>query len=107
LFDNDRYACYDFGSFSCRFSRCCLRWQHFYSVIYSPFLPAPYFHKYGKHQSVKAFVDGITAAVAWALAGAVIVIAIRTIKDFPTATIALVTTVILLKAKKIKEPILF
>jgi chromate transporter len=69
-------------------------------------LPAPYFHKYGKHPSVKAFVDGITAAVVGALAGAVVVIAIRTIKDIPTAVIALITIVVLLKTKKIKEPVI-
>jgi len=69
-------------------------------------LPAPYFHKYGNHPSVKAFVDGITAAVVGALAGAVVVIAIRTIKDIPTAVIALITIVVLLKTKKIKEPVI-
>ena len=69
-------------------------------------LPAPYFKKYGKHPSIKAFVDGITAAVVGALAGAVVVIAIRTIKDFPTAVIAVTAIVILLKMKKIKEPII-
>jgi chromate transporter len=67
-------------------------------------LPAPYFKKYGKHLSIKAFVDGITAAVVGALAGSVIVIAIRTVKDFPTAIIALITIVVLLRTKKIKEP---
>jgi chromate transporter len=67
-------------------------------------LPAPYFHKYGKHPSIKAFVDGITAAVIGALAGAVIVIAIRTIKDIPTALIALATILVLLRTKKVKEP---
>jgi chromate transporter len=67
-------------------------------------LPAPYFHKYGKHPSIKAFVDGITAAVVGALAGAVIVIAIRTIRDIPTALIALATIIILLRTKKVKEP---
>ena len=67
-------------------------------------LPAPYFHKYGKHPSIKAFVDGITAAVIGALVGAVIVIAIRTIKDIPTAIIALSTIIILLRTKKVKEP---
>jgi len=67
-------------------------------------LPAPYFQKYGKHRSIKAFVDGITAAVVGALAGAVIVIAIRTIKDIPTALIALATMIILLRTKKVKEP---
>ncbi len=67
-------------------------------------LPAPYFQKYGKHPSIKAFVDGITAAVVGALAGAVIVIAVRTIKDIPTALIELATIVILLRTKKVKEP---
>jgi len=67
-------------------------------------LPAPYFHKYGKQPSVKAFVDGITAAVVGALAGAVIVITIRTIKDIPTALIGLLTIAILSKTKKVKEP---
>src|SRR5205085_9409393 len=67
-------------------------------------LPAPYFKKYGKHPAIKAFVDGITAAVIGALAGAVIVIAIRTIKDIPTALIALATIIILLMTKKVKEP---
>ncbi len=67
-------------------------------------LPAPYFKKYGKHPSIKAFVEGITAAVVGALAGAVIVIAIRTIVDIPTALIAAITIAVLLKFKKIKEP---
>jgi chromate transporter len=67
-------------------------------------LPAPYFHKYSKHPGLKAFVDGITAAVIGALVGSVIVIAIRTIKDIPTAFIALITIVILLSIKKVKEP---
>jgi chromate transporter len=67
-------------------------------------LPAPYFKKYGKHPSIKAFVEGITAAVVGALAGAVIVIAVRTIKDIPTALIALATIIILLRTKKVKEP---
>ncbi len=67
-------------------------------------LPAPYFKKYGKHPSIKAFVEGITAAVVGALAGAVIVIAIRTIVDIPTILIAAITVVVLIKFKKIKEP---
>jgi chromate transporter len=67
-------------------------------------LPAPYFHKYGRLPSIKAFVDGITAAVIGALAGAVIVIGIRTIRDIPTMLIAIATILILLNTKKIKEP---
>lgn len=67
-------------------------------------LPAPYFKKYGNNPSIKAFVDGITAAVIGALAGAVIVIAMRTLTDIPTVLIALATIIMLLKFKKIKEP---
>ena len=67
-------------------------------------IPAPYFKRYGKHPSIKAFVEGITAAVVGALAGAVIVIAGRTIKDISSAVIALATIVVLIKVKKIKEP---
>ena len=67
-------------------------------------IPAPYFKKYGRHPSIKAFVDGITAAVIGALGGAVVVITTRTIKDIPTALIALLTIAVLLKTKKVKEP---
>src|SRR5437667_1434641 len=35
-------------------------------------IPAPYFKKIAKNTSIKAFVDGITAAVVGALVGAVI-----------------------------------
>jgi chromate transporter len=66
-------------------------------------IPAPYFKKHGRHPSIKAFVEGITAGVMGALAGAVIVIAIRTIRDIPTAMIALITMIVLLKTKKVKE----
>ena len=68
-------------------------------------IPAPYFKRYGRHPSIKAFVEGITAAVVGALAGAVVVIAGRTIKDIPSAAIALATIVVLFKVKKIKEPL--
>jgi chromate transporter len=68
-------------------------------------IPAPYFKRYGRHPSIKAFVEGITAAVVGALTGAVVVIAGRTIKDIPSAAIALATIVVLFKVKKIKEPL--
>ncbi len=67
-------------------------------------LPAPYFKKIATNQSVKAFVDGITAAVVGALVGAVIVIASRSIKDIPTALIAIGATLALTYFKKLKEP---
>ena len=69
-------------------------------------IPAPYFKKIAKNKPVKAFVDGITAAVTGALAGAVIVIAARSITDISTALIAIVTILVLLYNKKIQEPYL-
>ncbi|MBS1656498.1 MAG: chromate transporter [Bacteroidetes bacterium] len=76
-------------------------------------IPAPYFKKIAKNTSIKAFVDGITAAVIGALAGAVIVIAINTFTqnrsvsiDIPSVLIAVATVVALLKVKKISEPLL-
>ncbi len=67
-------------------------------------IPAPYFKKIAKNQSIKAFVDGITATVVGALVGAVIVIASRSITDIPTALIAIITIFALLYIKKIQEP---
>ena len=67
-------------------------------------LPAPYFKKYGKLPAIKAFVDGVTAAAIGAIAGAVVVLAQRTLTDIPTIIIALLTAVILLRFKKLPEP---
>jgi len=57
-----------------------------------------------KNQSIKAFVDGITAAVIGALVGAVVVIATRSIIDIPTAAIAVATVATLVYLKKVQEP---
>lgn len=67
-------------------------------------IPAPYFKKISQNKSIKAFVDGITAGVIGALVGAVIVIAVGTIIDIPTALIATGTVLILIYVKKIQEP---
>ncbi len=69
-------------------------------------LPAPYFKKIAKNASIKAFVDGITAAVVGALVGAVIVIGLRSIIDIPLALIALSTVLALIYVKKLSEPYL-
>jgi chromate transporter len=67
-------------------------------------IPAPYFKKIAKNNSIKAFVEGITAAVVGALVGAVIVIATRSITDIATAFIALTSLAVLVFYKKIQEP---
>ena len=69
-------------------------------------IPAPYFKKFAKNTSIKAFVDGITAAVMGALMGSVFVIASRSIKDIPTLLIALAALLVLIYIKKIKEPVI-
>lgn len=67
-------------------------------------LPAPYFKKIAQNASIKAFVDGITAAVVGALFGAVLVIASRSVTDIQTATIALGAALMLIYVKQIQEP---
>jgi chromate transporter len=67
-------------------------------------IPAPYFKKIAKNESIKAFVDGITAAVIGALVGSVVVIAVRSIIDIPTALIAIASVLALIYIKKIQEP---
>jgi chromate transporter len=69
-------------------------------------LPAPYFKKYGKRPAIVAFVDGVTAAAIGAIAGAVIVIGQRSITDWVTAALALVTVAVLWRFKKLPEPVI-
>jgi chromate transporter len=68
-------------------------------------LPAPYFRRFASNRSIKAFVDGVTAAATGAIAGAVFVLGRRSIVDIPTATIALVTLAATLQFKKLREPL--
>lgn len=65
---------------------------------------APSFKKIAQSKPVKAFVDGITAAVVGALVGSVIVIGKRSIIDIPTVLIALLSIFALRYIKKIQEP---
>ncbi|HEY8689481.1 MAG TPA: chromate transporter [Chitinophagaceae bacterium] len=67
-------------------------------------LPAPYFKKYGKNKSLKAFIDGVTAAAVGAIAGAVIVLAKRQFIDIPSVLIAIIVALILIRFKKNQEP---
>lgn len=71
---------------------------------------APYFKRIAQNKSIKAFVLGITAAVIGAIAGSVVMIAIKTfapdrahVDPIPVA-IALITVVSLVYFKKIREP---
>jgi chromate transporter len=65
----------------------------------------PYYERFAKNLQVHAFVEGVTAAATGAIAGAVIVLGRRAITDVPTALIAIVTLLALLRYK-IPEPII-
>lgn len=69
-------------------------------------LPAPYFKKYGKLPAILAFVDGVTAAAVGAITGAVLVLAKRSIVDVPTILLSLGTVALLLKFRKLPEPVI-
>ena len=68
-------------------------------------IPAPYFRRFANNPSLKAFVDGVTSATTGAIAGAAYVLGRRAIIDLPTALIGAVTLVLLLKSKRLPEPV--
>jgi chromate transporter len=68
-------------------------------------IPATYFRRSVTNPSVKAFVDGVTAAATGAIAGAAFILGRRAIIDVPTAVICLVTLLILVRVKSVSEPI--
>lgn len=68
-------------------------------------VPAPHFRRFAKNASIKAFVDGVTAAATGAIAGAAFVLGRRALVDVPTVLIALVTLGLFVKFKKLQEPL--
>ena len=77
----------------------------FLPVYVLTILPAPWFKRHRDNAQLKAFVQGATAAATGAIAGAVVVLALRAIVDVPTVLIALVSLAVLLRWK-LQEPIL-
>jgi chromate transporter len=69
-------------------------------------IPAPWFRRVKNNPRIKAFVDGVTSAATGAIAGAAFVLGRRAIADVPAAIVAVVTLAILLKTKKVPEPVL-
>jgi chromate transporter len=68
-------------------------------------LAAPHFKRWGTIPSVRAIIQGITAAATGAIAGAVVVLARRSLTDWPTLLIAAVTLVVLWRWK-LPEPVI-
>jgi chromate transporter len=69
-------------------------------------VPAPYFKKHGKRPALVAFIDGATAAAIGAIAGSVVVVGQRSVTDWLTAALAIVTAFVLWKFKKLQEPLI-
>jgi chromate transporter len=80
------------------------------AVFAPPFLiviwAAPYYRKFAGNPQVKAFVQGVTAAAVGAIAGAVVILARRSLIDWLTVGIALAVLAAQLKLKKVPEPVL-
>jgi chromate transporter len=68
-------------------------------------IPAPYFKRIAGNASVKAFVDGVSAAATGAIAGAAFVLGRRAVVDPPTIAILAATLAILTWVKKVPEPL--
>ncbi len=77
----------------------------FAPVYFITVLFAPHYARYKTNPRVRAFVEGVTAAATGAIAGAAFVLGRRAVIDVPTALIAVVTMVLLLRARKIPEPL--
>jgi chromate transporter len=68
-------------------------------------VPYPWFDRFSENRQVKAFVSGVTAAAAGAIAGACVVLGRRAVFDIPTGLIALAAFGILWRFK-VPEPLL-
>ncbi len=66
---------------------------------------APSVRRWSQDARVKAFVAGVTAAAAGAIAGASVVLGRRAIIDLPTAAICGAVLLLLWRTKKIPEPL--
>ncbi len=67
---------------------------------------APYYRRFAQNRQVKAFVQGVTAAAVGAIAGAAVILSKRALVDVPTVLIAVASLAVLLKFKKLPEPVL-
>ena len=68
-------------------------------------LAAPSFHRVTANPRLKAAVDGVTAAATGAIAGAVVVLGRRAITDAATIAIALATLLMLVRVRRVPEPL--
>jgi chromate transporter len=80
-------------------------WAVFAPPYFIVLFGAPYYRRFAQNRKVKAFVQGVTAAAVGAIAGAVFILARRSLIDIPTVVIGVVTLAVLMFTKKIPEPV--
>ena len=68
-------------------------------------IPATYFRRAVSNPSVRAFVQGVTAAATGAIAGAAFVLGKRAVVDIPSAAIALGTLAAIIYVRRVPEPL--
>jgi chromate transporter len=80
------------------------------AVFAPPFLivilAAPYYRRFAGNPQVKAFVQGVTAAAVGAIAGAVVILARRSLIDWVTVAMAFTALVVQLKFRRVPEPLM-
>jgi chromate transporter len=68
-------------------------------------VPAPHFRRWSRSETIRAFVDGVTAAATGAIAGAAFVLGRRAIVDAGALTIALAAIVVAWRFRRVPEPV--
>ena len=68
-------------------------------------LAGPFYKRFSQNKQIRSFVQGVTAAATGAIAGAVVVLAKHSVRDFWTLGIAVAAFLILTKWK-VPEPII-
>ena len=76
----------------------------FLPVYVFTIVPAPWFKRHRHHPELRAFADGATAAASGAIAGAVLVLGRQAIVDAPTAVVAVVSLLLMLRLR-VPEPL--
>ncbi|MDB5038693.1 MAG: chromate transporter [Bacteriovoracaceae bacterium] len=69
-------------------------------------IPAPFYRSLTKNIQIRNFVNGVTAAAVGSIAGAAIILGKKSLTDWKTITIFAAALLILIKVKKIPEPII-
>jgi chromate transporter len=68
-------------------------------------VPAPHFRRWSRNESIRAFVEGVSAAATGAIAGAALVLGRRAIVDLGTLGIAAVALLVTWRFRKVPEPL--